>query len=197
MWWKILLLILWLVLVVYFDANIISELRDHVSKESFIFGQRNPDVRDLGFGFFRSHYNGCGWIATYNALVLLGKKPKIKPIIREYELFGALLFGVFGLDPFAIGRFFRIRGYRVKTTLRIKKFDTAAENAQANVIFYFFKWGGHFFAFQKRDERFVSYNFYSRDNRPYLMDSVSDTLKKSGALFAIQFSINEKKKIHE
>lgn len=64
-----------------------------------------------------SDYNGCGWIATYNALLLMGKRVKPSSIIKWYESNnGLILNGLFGTNPLSIAKYFRNQWkYTVKT----------------------------------------------------------------------------------
>ena len=50
-----------------------------------IYCQREIPRGELRYGFRASAETGCGWIATYNALRLLGKRADKEEIIRYYE----------------------------------------------------------------------------------------------------------------
>ena len=90
----------------------------------YIYNQNKGNAAKYKFGFFRSSYNGCGWIATYNATIMLGKRIAPHKIIAEYELTGAVLYGTFGIQPYAISAFFWNKGYKVTITYDTRKFDT-------------------------------------------------------------------------
>jgi len=60
-----------------------------------------------------SSFNGCGWIAAYNVLQLLGRPLLPWEIIDALES-GVVLKGYLGLSPFALRRFFRQMGFAAK-----------------------------------------------------------------------------------
>lgn len=69
----------------------------------YINGQAIGAVSRMRFGLCRMGYNGCGCIAVYNALVYLGRRQRLCDIALRMERF-RLLFGIFGFNPYRIGR---------------------------------------------------------------------------------------------
>jgi len=126
----------------------------------YIYNQNTGNASKLWFGFFKSSYNGCGWIATYNATLMLGKRVEPHDIIRHYELTGAVLYGVFGIQPYAITHFFRFKGYKVTVTYNTKKFDEIAKKNSANIIWYWHNSGAHYVALKWNGKSFIGYNTY-------------------------------------
>ena len=61
--------------------------------------------------------NGCEVIAVYNSLKTLGKPEDIRDIAKHFENDGQMLGGYFGTNPYAAGRFFKRKGYKVKTVV--------------------------------------------------------------------------------
>jgi len=67
-----------------------------------------------GYKDLLSDYNGCEWIATYNALKLLGKSVSPADIIYWYEMNGGAVFeGQWGIYPWKVATYFRGQKYRV------------------------------------------------------------------------------------
>ncbi len=162
------------VALVYLGNNLVHSVYNQAkSPRGFIYDQEAEDIADLRFGFFKSSFNGCGWIATYNALILLGKNPKAEEIISEYELTGAVLGGVFGVHPFAVSNYFRMRGYKVKTTYNAQKVDEVAKEHTANILFYWHSSGAHYFATKWDGKQFVGYNVFGGKCRELLGYSLS------------------------
>ena len=171
--------------LVYLGNNLVHSVYNQANSPSgFIYDQSSGKVANLRFGFFKSSFNGCGWIATYNALILLGKTPKAEDIISEYELTGAVLGGVFGVFPFAVANYFRVRGYKVKTTYNSKKVDSVAKNHTANILFYWHSSGAHYIATHWDGKQFIGYNVWG-SNGP---ESLGYSLSK-------KFHNNQKRKI--
>ena len=117
--------------LVYSGNNLVHYIYNRSKAISgYIYNQNTGNASKLWFGFFRSSYNGCGWIATYNATIMLGRRVAPCDIIGEYELTGAILYGVFGIQPYAVSNFFRLRGYKVTVTYNSNKFDQTAKKIQ-------------------------------------------------------------------
>ncbi len=190
----------WLTLIVasvtllYLGNNLVHSLYNQAKAPSgFIYNQNIGKVANLRFGFFKSSYNGCGWIATYNALLLLGKKPKAEEIISEYELTGAVLYGVFGIQPYAITHYFRFRGYKVTVTYNSKKFDKVAKENTANIIWYWHKSGAHYVALHWNGKKFIGYNTYNDSKGPDNWGkSISSMLASKGWTATLLVSISKK-----
>ena len=187
----------WIALIVasvslaYLGNNLVHSVYNQSNSPSgFIYDQESADIGKLKFGFFNSSFNGCGWIATYNALILLGKTPKAEDIISEYELTGAILGGVFGVFPFAVANYFRVRGYSVKTTYNSKKVDSVAKDHTANILFYWHSSGAHYFATKWDGTQFIGYNVWGAKGPEYLGDSLTKQFhnnqgRKIGVLISI------------
>ena len=187
----------WLTLIVasvalaYLGNNLVHSVYNQAKAPSgFSYDQDSGQAANLRFGFFKSSYNGCGWIATYNALILLGKKPKAENIISEYELTGAVLCGVFGIQPYAVTHYFRFRGYKVETTYNSKNVDSVAKKHTCNILFYWHSSGAHYFATKWDGSQFVGYNVWGSNGPEYLGKSLSQKFhnnqkRKIGVLISI------------
>ena len=53
-----------------------------------IFCQRDIPREQWRYGLRSSAATGCGWIATYNALCLLGERAEPEELIRFFEQIG-------------------------------------------------------------------------------------------------------------
>lgn len=78
--------------------------------------QRLTRIPEGGPRQIGSNFNGCGWIAAYNTLRLLGRPLPPWEIIDALES-GVVLRGYLGLSPFALTRFFRKLGFYAKLRL--------------------------------------------------------------------------------
>jgi hypothetical protein len=125
--------------------------------DGFIFDQRAADARNLRFGsgaMWRNDaqfnpdegwgwYNGCGWVATYNAALLLDKEYHPAYIIRYFELLGgAVADGMFGLNPMAIDTFFQNRGVTTNTHNLPAATDDIIRGSSVSVLTYIRSDGG-------------------------------------------------------
>ena len=156
-----------LLLAVYALNNLLHRRSNGIhAPDGLIFSQHGEEVSRMRFGFFPSSFNGCGWIAAHNALCLLGKKPRADRIIAEFEWFGAVLGGLFGLSPLCAACFFRRRGYRTTVTLRRDKMDAAAREGTCCILYYWHGKGAHYIACRWDGSRFVGYNTGRRSTSP-------------------------------
>ncbi len=92
------------------------------------------------FGKSTIDNNGCGCIAAYNAMVILGEQMSFPDTIKWFDnYFGYLFWGYCGTNPFDIGLFFKAKGYRI-TVVDLHCFftdrDVIAKNAKANIVLY-------------------------------------------------------------
>lgn len=93
------------------NANLIYN--SSLKFSGYIYGQANGNAAKARMGFWSGKTNGCGWIATYNALKILGKSVHPKNIIYFYECWGSILQGTFGILPDAVADYFRSQGKKV------------------------------------------------------------------------------------
>ena len=163
-----------------------------------IYNQKEIPKDQWRYGFRSSADTGCGWIATYNALRLLGYRAKPEDLIRYYERQLPLIHGNAGTSFWGPGVCFRQWGFPVKTVLDRRKFDTEAKNADACVLFYWwrqgFRVGRHFVALEHRDGGFVGYNTYSNSHGPDAYgESLEAFLDKRGYFGAVLLTIRDKR----
>ena len=107
--------------------------------KDMIYCQRAIPKGELRYGFRSSAATGCGWIATYNALRLMGYKTDIEELIRYYERQLPLLHGNTGTIFFAPAVFFKHHGFRTRLELRREKFDQVVEESRVCILFYYWR----------------------------------------------------------
>jgi len=109
-------------------------------------------------------YNGCGWVAAYNALILLGNPHHPADIVDAFETGGGTVFGgVFGTYPQAIERLFVDLGYDVNHTTfpqRTMNIDDAIRASRVSILAYMHTRAGHYITIEYRaeDGMFIVYN---------------------------------------
>lgn len=147
--------------------------------EDFIYNQRKIPKNKWSYGFRSSAATGCGWIAVYNALRMMGHMEKPEKLVRYFTWQFPIIngnFGTFLLSPII---YFKRRGFKVKTKLNRRKFDETAKNSDACILFYYWKgkfWiGSHFVAVQYKEGKYVGYNTFRNSNGP---DNYGESLEK-------------------
>ncbi len=154
------------------------------STNDFILNQKNEYISKYRFGYNTIGPVGCGLVAIYNALLLLGDKMEFCDVIRELETNGVLFQGFCGTHPLAIAQFFSKRGYEVNVTLN--NFDeTAANGDAANIMYYKHSPGEHYVAIKYKDESFEGYNTFCENTLipDYFENSIA-TLEHDGETYS-------------
>ena len=165
--------------------------------KDMILNQRDIPKEELRYGLRSSAATGCGWVATYNALRILGKRAKKEELIRYYERQLPLLHGNTGTSFWGPAAFFRHHGFRVDMELRRDRFDGLVEKSPVCILFYYWrrgiKLGAHFVALHKTERGIIGYNTYKNSTGPDPYgDSLDAFLKKQGYFGAVLMGISEK-----
>ena len=86
--------------------------------KELIYCQRAIPKEKWRYGLRSSAAVGCGWIATYNALLLMGWRTKPEELIRYYEWQLPLVHGNAGTTILGPAVCMRQLGFPVKITAR-------------------------------------------------------------------------------
>lgn len=162
-----------------------------------IYNQTQIPKEQYRYSFRSSAATGCGWIATYNALLLLGHTTDIEALIRYYEWQLPLIHGNAGTSFWAPAAAFRKWGFPVKVIVNRKRFDEEGAKADACILFYHWrkgvKLGAHFVALHHGEAGFVGYNTYKNSTGPdFYGDSLEEFIKKQGYFGEVLIAIRKK-----
>lgn len=165
--------------------------------QEFIYCQRDIPKDKWRYGFRSSAATGCGWIATYNALLILGKRITPEKLIRFFERQLPLINGNTGTFLFAPAIFFWRYGYKVKCTAIPSHFDKMVEDSDVCILYFWWrrkwKFGAHFVALHKTDKGIIGYNTYRTSKGPdHYGDSLQAFLKKRKYFGAVLLGIKKK-----
>jgi len=177
-------------------------LRQEGNMKELIYNQKKIPKEKWRYGFRSSAATGCGWIATHNALRLMGDFVKPENLIRYYERSLPLIngnFGTFLLSPVA---FFKRRGFGVRVTARRDRFDEAVRSSDACILFYYwrkkFKFGSHYTTVQYQDGKFLGYNTFRNSVGPDdYGGSLEHFLRQHKFFLPVLIAIRNKKGIPE
>ena len=147
------------------------------------------------YGLRSSAATGCGWIATCNALELMGRKTDIDELIRYYEWQLPVIHGNAGTSFWGPAVCFKSWGFPVDMVVDRKRFDGAAKAADACILFY--RWrkgmkiGAHFVALHHTESGFVGYNTYRNSTGPDAYgESLDEFLKEKGYFGCVLLAIH-------
>ena len=163
-----------------------------------IYNQRDIPKDQYRYGFRASADVGCGWIATHNALRLLGYKTDIPQLIRYYEWQLPLIHGNAGTSFWGPAVCFRKWGFPVEIIIDRSRYDEAAKSANMCILFY--RWhrkhkiGAHFVALHHTEKGFVGYNTYRDSTGPDLYgESLDGFLKEKKYWGTVLITMKDRK----
>ena len=153
--------------------------------DDLIYNQTRIPKHQWRYGFRSSAATGCGWIAVYNALRLMGYRAKPEGLIRYFERQLPLIHGNFGTSIWGPAAYFRKWGFPVKMTSCRKRFDSLAKEGDVCILFYRWRrgwrFGAHFVALRYTEKGFVGYNTYTSSDGPdFYGQSVDGWLREKG-----------------
>ena len=135
-----------------------------------IYCQKEIPKDQWRYGFRTSAATGCGWIACYNALKLMGYSSEPEALIRYFERQLPLIHGNFGTTILAPAILLKQMGFSVRVIAKRTELDESARKADVNILFYRWrkgvKFGAHFVTVQWKDGRFVGYNTFTNSTGP-------------------------------
>ena len=156
--------------------------------EELIYCQERIPRQQWRYGFRASAATGCGWIAAYNALRIMGREADPENLLRSFRRMLPLIHGNLGTTILAPAFYFKKRGFQVQWTACTENFDTMAKNADACILFYRWhqKWkiGAHFVALHHTQAGFVGYNTYKNSKGPDRYGASLATFLKEKKYFA-------------
>ena len=166
--------------------------------DDLIYNQWKIPKEQWRYGLRSSAETGCGWIATYNALRILGYHMEPEKLIRYYERQLPLIHGNAGTNFLGPAICMKQMGFSAKVIPQRKEFDSAAKKAKVCILFYRWKrkWkiGAHFVALEYKDGAFVGYNTYRNSTGPdYYGESLEKFLENKQYFGAVLTAIEGKK----
>ena len=138
--------------------------------KDLIYNQRDIPQDKWRYGLRSSAATGCGWVATYNALRLLGYKTDIEQLIRYFESQLPLVHGNAGTSFWGPSLCFRNWGFPVEISADRRQFDAIVRRSDVCILFY--RWrqglrvGAHFVALHRQGDQVIGYNTYKTSVGP-------------------------------
>ena len=165
--------------------------------KQLIYNQQDIPKDKWRYGLRSSAATGCGWIATHNALCLMGYQTDIDALIRYYEWQLPLIHGNAGTSFWGPALCFRNWNFPVEICSSRKKFDDVLHRSDVCILFYHWhkgcKLGAHFIALQQTENGIVAYNTYRNSTGPdNLGTSLETILKEKGWFGAVLIGIQKK-----
>lgn len=151
--------------------------------DKLIYNQRRIPRDQWRYGLRSSAAVGCGWIAVYNALELMGYRVDPEELIRYFEKQLPLIHGNAGTSILGPAICMKQMGFPTRVTADPSEFDALAKESDVCILFYRWtkpwKYGAHFVALEYRDGQFTGYNTYNNSQGPDRYgESLREFLKK-------------------
>ena len=131
-------------------------------KEAFIGiidDQETGAASQIQMGTKPGSVNGCGWVATYNTMFLLGRKMQPWEIVEFYEETGGLLFaGAWGINPEGIRKFFKSQGIKTNIDYFAVNLDEQIKKSGVAIYNYLHSTGAHYVTVEYKDGLYTIYN---------------------------------------
>ena len=167
--------------------------------DDLIYNQRKIPREQWRYGFRSSAAVGCGWIATHNALRLLGYRTDIEKLIRYYEGQLPLIHGNAGTSFWGPAVCFKKWGFPLEVCADRRQFDAVVERSDVCILFYHWrktwKLGAHFVALHRTEKGIVGYNTYRNSLGPDVYgESLQKFLEEKKYFGAVLIGIRDKKK---
>lgn len=164
-----------------------------------IYCQKDIPKDKWRYGFRSSAATGCGWIATYNALRIMGYSPTPRMVIKYYENQIPVFNGNTGTFVLSPAMFFKQFGFPVRVTAKRKDFDRIAQHSDVSILYFWWKkgikLGAHFVAVQNTPKGFVGYNTYTNSKGPdYYGKSIDEFIKNKKYFGAVLIGIKDRRK---
>ena len=151
--------------------NYIHNLEKSKALQFPLCGQRLGELSEIRIGLKKAAHCGCGAIAVYNAMSMIGKEPQLHDIVAAIEKRGLLFYGMFGTNPVAIGKYLTRQGIVWKRYKNAAQVEQEYEDGDAVICLY--NWasksglGAHYVALGRENGVWKGYNVYSRSDKIY------------------------------
>ena len=166
--------------------------------QELIYNQTQIPKNQWHYGLRTSAATGCGWIATYNALALMGYRAKPEELIHYYECQLPVVHGNAGTSFWGPAVCFRQLGFPVEVCFKREQFDEVLNRSDVAILFYRwhkkYKLGAHFVTLKRDGEKITGYNTFTNSVGPDNWgDSVDAFMKKHHFFNGILIGIKDKR----
>lgn len=168
------------------------------NNDKMIYCQRDIPKDKWRYGLRSSAATGCGWIAVYNALCIMGYKPNVRMLIKYFERQVPVFNGNTGTFILSPAIFFKKHGFPVKVTAKRKNYDKTAKDADVSIIYYWWRKkariGAHFVAVKHTEKGFVGYNTYRNSKAPDKWgESIEEFIRNKKYFGTVLIAVKNKK----
>ncbi len=157
-------------------------------------GQSMGELKDMRIGSCNFSHSGCGAIATFNAMSMVGLEPKMEEIVDFYEHKGLILNARMGVNPSGVKRYLTSKNLQWKFYSGKTDWDACLGEKQVAILLYWWVGkkgcGAHYVAAERTEEGIRVYNVYGNRDISYDFKDIqaflaSGRYKRVVAMFVI------------
>lgn len=162
-------------------------------------GQGMGDLKDMRIGSCNFAHSGCGAVATFNAMSMVGLEPKIEEIVDFYEHNGLILNARMGVNPTGVKKYLSTQNLQWKFYSKKTDWDACLGEDQVAILLYW--WvshkgcGAHYVSLERTEEGIRVYNVYGNRDVAYDFKDIqafleSGNYKRVVSMFVIDRKVN-------
>lgn len=127
--------------------------------------------------------SGCGAIAVFNALSIIGREPDLSEIIDFLERKGLVCYGKFGINPVAIGKYLNRENVNWKRYGGVDLPEHLYERGDSVIALY--GWashsgcGNHYVALERLEDGWKAYNVYNNAEKAIVYPDLKTFMEQS------------------
>ncbi len=161
--------------------NYVNNKENQKNITGLIDDQKSIDYMKMGFA--GAAWSGCGWVAAYNAMYLLGRPQNAADVIGFFDgSVNNFVHGAFGVAPYAITLYFVSMGCtgKINSVMFCMPSDTeeVARKASVCILLYAHSQGAHYVALKWDGEKYNIYNDLNKTSK-----TIKEHLEKVGGTF--------------
>lgn len=162
-------------------------------------GQSMGELKDMRIGSCAFSHSGCGAIATFNAMSMIGLEPRMEEIVDFYEHKGLILNARMGVNPSAVKRYLDANNLQWRFYSGKNDWDANWGDDRVAIVLYW--WvnpkgcGAHYVAVERTDEGICVYNEFGNRDTAYKYKDIQTFIstgqyKRVVAMFVIDKKVN-------
>lgn len=146
-----------------------------------LVGQGLGELKKFRIGRHNFHHSGCGCIALFNTLSMMGQKPNLCEIVEFVEKKGMLAYGLMGTNPKAVEKYLRLKGVAFQRFLRMDELQEAIQPDDVIISLYWWTQpksiGAHYVSLRADETGLTAYNVFGNRDIIYHYDTVADFMQ--------------------
>lgn len=142
--------------------------------DGVINGQARLPYADYRIGLGSYGISGCAYIATYNAMQLIGKPQSLALVTMEVFAYGAVALGAGGAGPWGTAAYFNAHGIEYEGSFFANRLTSNISEGSVITFTAWYPGGWHAMTARYTNGEYWVYNRYNHDVQCTIYTSLSD-----------------------